>query len=312
MLKALPFIRYDYYKDQQGEYTDDGSIPFFEYLNSNIQMSIAAGNGRLRSSGTCSHIPGERGRFSGQVATEDGRIFAQSLLQNLWVLEQNNECLGTFSEQNIRFRDKMSVLYNVERRKLDLLQLKANYKCAKKIIHDAFSKAGPIPDDIEHLLDLMENEFDKRSLFRVHASLWSLSDRGGMYMRMHEHLKVLSVPQVYQIMCVMGRMKYKIDWRTLVRTNDLLARIYNSKKPQYAKKNIQGQKAMEYSEGKLFTDYLRNRVAHRMDAYKLGVSYTAQGSELAALVRWPMALVTLQYELHKCKTSGDLNDGELY
>lgn len=258
-------------------------------------------------------LPREQGPFSKQVATEDGKVFCSSLLDALWEVEQLGECFEDFNASNIYVRGRKAVLRNVKRQKLQPGQLMLNYKSAKKIIEDAFLLFGPIPQDIQHLLNMMENEHDKRSLFRIHASLWSLSSRGGKYMRMHERLKVLKSFQRDAIMRAMGQLNYIATWRTDVQSNPLLNEIFTHPSATYSTPQFPlDPLTLEVLEGTLFSDYLRNRVAHRMDKYGKFQPFSAQGTELIAQVRWPNALPVLQYELHKVKTPSDPNIGELY
>ncbi|CAL5075755.1 unnamed protein product [Urochloa decumbens] len=314
--KALPFIRYDGYMDPLSHQSlKDGSIPLAQYLTKTDCLSaVPQLQGSAAALETLLDLPGELAACTERVATEDGKVFCTSLLEALWEAEQIGECFEDFDATNIYIRGRKVVLYMVKRIDLQPAQLIRNYKSAKKIIEDAFLHDGPIPEDIQHLLDMIESEHDKRSLFRIHASLWTLSNRGGMYMRMHEQLKRLPVAVKQAILRVMGQLKYIATWRSDVQTNALLNAIYTHKAGIYAVPAIVVQPlAVQLKEGTLFTDYLRNRVAHRMDKYGLyRLPFSAQGTELVALIRWPLALPTLQYELHKVRLLNDLNIGELY
>lgn len=310
----MSFISYELYEDPRGEHSDDGSVTAAEYLKSTDMSFEPTEGGYGGTIHSLFHLPGERFPVSVSVATEEGKLFAKSLLQNLWDIEQIGECLGPFDESKIRVRNGRSLFHNVERRDLDPKQLDANYVCARKIIEDAFTRKGAtVPKDIEHLLNMIKNEPSNIPLFRVHASLWPLSIRGSMCIRLYEHLKTLSGVVSYEVLCEMGRLKYISTWRTSILQNTLLEQIYFFETGKYNKNhNLKGQTAIDNSEGKLFTDFLRHRVAHRMDIYDATKPHTAHGSELTALIRWPTALPTLQCELYKCKKTGDLNIGELY
>lgn len=62
---------------------------------------MVAKKGTVNASATMLDLPGETSSVKQRVATNDGRMFTQSLLEIFWELEKIGECLGYFDASNI-------------------------------------------------------------------------------------------------------------------------------------------------------------------------------------------------------------------
>lgn len=175
LFAALPFVKYDKYTDDFCLQTlIDDSILLSSLLKQNdlfTAVPIPVGSGCIQES--LLDLPCESLNFQDEVLTDAGKNFIRTLLKALWLIEQRNECFESIDESNVYVtKSGKALLHRVKRIVLDPDKLKANYGSVVKIIKAHFSAANGkgLPADLKHLTDLIENEYEKRDLFHIHAS----------------------------------------------------------------------------------------------------------------------------------------------
>lgn len=121
------------------------------------------------------------------IASEECKKLIRTILKALAINESLQICFEFFTEENIvvtrsgkaKFKN-IKVIWCLRGSEL-LKRQRENYLCAWNIIRNLFKRTSIFgiqylfPEDIKHLLDLIENHFEDRSLFAVHASLIPMS-----------------------------------------------------------------------------------------------------------------------------------------
>lgn len=218
--------------------------------------------------------------------------------------------------------------------------LRNNYLSAHQIIRNLFlSEDGSVPEDIQHLLNLILHEFDKREIFHFHGSLVSLANVSLFFKSMYDHIRFVMPPD--DLRAILTNLPYADVWESKVKTNRILKKPYDfnpdgcivpADKPSQTCLNkrqreflhalgltpIRGQKSLTPDQIALietlfFFDFLRNRTSHRMDPWRsLILGYNAVDSEYACHVRFPLVVPYLQLELYNRGQLQALQLGHLF
>ncbi|CAO2170006.1 unnamed protein product [Urochloa humidicola] len=230
--EALSSVRYDHYLiDSSREIFKDGSKPIKEFLKMRRMVATPPCNsvreGRLL-------LAGQEFSPPNRVATEHDKKYTRSLLKELWKNDQNDECFSDFNEENMYASQSGRAKFNgVKRMKRTGVQAKRNFNSAHDIIHALFSnsKGEGIPEDIQHLLNLIKNYPAKAALYHIHASLLSLSKRQPGYFKMFEQLTYKM--DKHEKERIYLKLPYIEEWRQRLVGNRLLERIYNFRPKTY-------------------------------------------------------------------------------
>ncbi|EEE52843.1 hypothetical protein OsJ_35378 [Oryza sativa Japonica Group] len=189
----------------------------------------------------------------------------------------------------------------------DCIPLESYLNIRPMIIRNLFlSEDGSVPEDIQHLLNLILHEFDKREIFHFHGSLVSLANVSLFFKSMYDHIRFVMPPD--DLRAILTNLPYADVWESKVKTNRILKKPYDfnpdgrivpADKPSQTCLNkrqreflhalgltpIRGQKSLTPDQIALietlfFFDFLRNRTSHRMDPWRsLILGYNAVDSE---------------------------------
>ncbi|KAG0547281.1 hypothetical protein BDA96_01G066200 [Sorghum bicolor] len=301
----------------------------------------------------CNPLPGEtEDPKSFTIASERCKKCIRTMLKGLVINEALQICFEDFTEDNIvltetgKVKFKNVTIISCLRRGPEFKRrLHRNFKCAANIIRDLFKLITPtgiqynIPEDILHLLNVIEREFESRSMFPVHASLVPLTQCSFFFQKMYETIR--SVLSFEEFRAILDKLPYVDGWKKKVMNNALLSYPINRRPESYeVPQNKPDQRNLnKYQKGCLndlginpprnqsvlsneqeemikqlrLIDYWRNRTVHRMEPYRSytkesteegedaprNAPYKAEGSELVNYVRFPMAPTYLQWELIK-------------
>jgi hypothetical protein len=199
-----------------------------------------------------------------------------TILWIIWDLHENEYCLRDFDEKSIfvcssgqaKFHKVLLIL------KEDTL-LEASFGKAHKILNKVFTKDGlPIPKDISHLLDLLQNKIARpkgyRGLFHIHASLIPRPNHFSALIKMHEKVRYDLPPDERK--AVYMNLPYIHTWKTEIFKNALLMKYYCHTRGNYKDpRNWKSLPADELSiiRGEKYSDYMRNSTAHRMESVEV-------------------------------------------
>ncbi|TVU04561.1 hypothetical protein EJB05_47676, partial [Eragrostis curvula] len=298
---AKSFVKYDrYLDDTNNETLRDDSKPLPEYLRMR----------KMAATPPCDSIREGRLLLPGQwlvsapqrVSTEYGKTFTRSMLKALWENEQNDECFSDYDQSHMwASRSGRARFKGLRRMQRTGHQAKSNYDSAHNILTALYTRGDEaIPEDINHLLELIKNYPLKKDLYHIHASLVPLSKRQPSYIKMFEQLMYKMSPESRDQIPL--NLPYSELWKEILKGNRLLERIYDFKPSIYAvpdspeqqnqptfEEQLERSRKRKREESSKMTKYHRHRTAHRMDdvvkEVELGQGgYQAEDSELVALV----------------------------
>uniref|UniRef100_A0A0E0BPN0 Uncharacterized protein n=1 Tax=Oryza glumipatula TaxID=40148 RepID=A0A0E0BPN0_9ORYZ len=283
---ALSYVSYDRYVLDTSEVYFDDCIPLESYLN--IRPMVTSDSYQFRSFGETNPS------VTYLVATESCKKVIRTMLKGLRTNELRNLCFLDLSISNIFVSPTGKVKFkNISRVKLEMDLLRNNYLSAHQIIRNLFlSEDGSVPEDIQHLLNLILHEFDKRDI----SFSWS----------MYDHIRFVMPPD--DLRAILTNLPYADVWESKVKTNRILKKPYDfnpdgrivpADKPSQTCLNkrqreflhalgltpIRGQKSLTPDQIALietlfFFDFLRNRTSHRMDPWRsLILGYNAVDSD---------------------------------
>jgi hypothetical protein len=329
---ALSYVAYDEYVlhgDSEASHTYDGiSLEQYKKIE---QMIIQYDKSSVENGVRV--LPGETDHSMVYLlASEQSKKITRTILKSLRENELRSVCFTQFGESNVlvgssgkvKFRN-VSVIRDLTRDRLLQCQ-RDNYLSAHRIIKDLFS--GKPPEDIQHLLNLIEHEFGKRELFHIHGSLVSMAIYPNLFRIMYEHIRHVLPKE--DLRAILGSLPYVGTWKTKIDTNELLQITFNYNPQSYKvpddkhaqtclnkfqKAALQDlgltpelhQRSLTKAQSELiaalqFFDYLRNRTTHRMEALNKWTqdnqAYNAQGSELVTYVRFPAIVPYMQFQLY--------------
>jgi hypothetical protein len=165
---------------------------------------------------------------------------------------------------------------------------RANYDVVKKIMRDVYG--DQVSEDIQHLLDLIETDFEQRGLFHLHEPLVSMSLYPSLYITLYEQVRFFLGKD--DLEAVLKELPYLDTWQADVSTNHVLHIPYNYNPKSYivpadnTNQTCLNKYQKKYLEvlGKdptglksltpdliiliaalQYLDYLSNRTAHRME-----------------------------------------------
>ena len=279
-------------------------------------------------------LPGERVKIVfAEQATESGKKITRGMLKSIWMNWRTGMCFEDFNSSNIYVSSEGEVKFKgIKRLRKKTqaeheVQTRQNYLQAHRVLADIF-KGKKLPEDINHLLQMILNEPHKFPIYHIHASLAKEGTKWYMYVKMYDHLIKTVSDQVREY--ILLKLPYQAVWRSKVTTNELLDRTFNFNPNQYVvteeklaakllKKGIvwanltaaQQARHRLVAEAQHFPDFLRHRTAHRMDHLAWG-KYTAEGSDMVTGVRFPLAMAHLQDELLNANEIDELKLEEFF
>ncbi|XP_037438942.1 uncharacterized protein LOC119306974 isoform X1 [Triticum dicoccoides] len=293
-----------------------------------------------------------------QIASELGKRIIRIILKSLRANELSSQCFTQFAESYILIvgsfgmvkLKNVSILRNLPADVL-LERQRSNYMSAHNIILGLFS--GNPPQGIRHLLDLIDVDFTPRELFHVHGSLVPVERYWSRLQNMYEYIQ--SHPPKAYITAILDSLPYVDTWKDRIKTNELLLIPFNYNPKSYQVPSddpkqaclSKGQKAalegigvtpephqtpaqIKWIGALQLLKYLRNRTAHRMDAWEkwiepklaakaqgsevdtANLAYNAQGSDLVTYIRFPLIVPHMQVELYKRNEHHKIRMNELF
>lgn len=329
---SWPFVCYEKYVDYLANHAIDGSISLGRFKKRKSMLARVPcqsfSEGYLEIPGEVN--PGTKYR----VPTNSGKTFCRTILKPHWRLRTHGLCFSTFSEENIYVTpDGVVKFKGLKIEKFSWEQLAKNIDSAHDIIEKLFSEDGEEPPrDIKLLLGLMKNKKEKQAFFHFHASLVPWPNYGPFYMKMYDCLThkmeegardqiLLKLPYLDNWSIDATTNQISENWTTGIQTNELLQTYYarNVKYNRPAPQPLPGHVILTAEQIRVhkllvardMTACLRHRVGHRMDHFKGLMKYQAEGSDLAAHVRFPELNCVLQEELYDAEELGDLQLDEL-
>lgn len=148
--------------------------------------------------------------------------------------------------------------------------LRANYISAATIISGLFGQ--DIPPDMAHLVNLMQHNFDARSMFPVHAALVPVASYAHLVMDLHEYVKyIIPMDHYHTVLLSLFNVKNVDRW-------DEPGQPCLTKKQKKALEELRYSVAQNLLQTELtnlqilcieairFLDYMRHRIAHRCEA----------------------------------------------
>ncbi|CAL5060591.1 unnamed protein product [Urochloa decumbens] len=334
---ALPYILYDQFvlDPPNGPRCVGFGSSWADFIN-NRNPVLQVDNTTV-GAGNIPDLPGEQYVGFFYLASEVGKNAARSLLWNLKMMEDDGYCLVGLVEDNVRVFNSGVVLFRNVQLETKLVlgeqvyldHLEANYHSAEVLLRMMFSDngLGTIPDDIQHLLDLLQNNFADRPVFPIHASLAPLINHSHVFKEFHDMFLNDMDDADYFTICEAVIADLRVfgvnDWRHGVGQNQLLARTYNFRRGNDyrlpplggpTRAALVGMGVITWNDptpvngddildGHKMFIFLRNRLAHRIEALKawnhLQLSFDAIHTERVVLVKFQRVLSVIQINLYQ-------------
>lgn len=330
---SWPFVCYEKYVDYFANYSIDGSISLDRFKK---RKSLLARVPCQSFKEGYLEIPGEVNPGANyRVPTDSGKTFCRTIMKPHWRLRTHDLCFSTFSKKNIYVTpDGVVKFKGLKIVKFSWVQLAENIDSAHDIIKELFSEDGKEPPrDIQLLLGMMKNKKQKQAFFHFHASLVPWANYGAFYVKMYDCLTqkmeegardqiLLKLPYLDNWSRDPNTNQICQNWTGDMQTNELLNMYYIRHEGRYnrpAPQPLPGHnlltdeqiKAHKLLVAQDMTGCLRHRVGHRMEHFKGLMKYQAEGSDLAAHVRFPELNCVLQEELYDAEEMADLELEEL-
>lgn len=241
------------------------------------------------------------GEKSGRIycmMTEEAKLLISSLLEALHHFHINGDCLLHFNASNVVVTTSGRVkLKDINfQGKMDSLIL-YDYGNAHKILQRTMFTSSVIPEDIKHLLQLMNSPraIDMEYVIRTHASLVPLRNRFQFFYDMYEQITSVldNRPEKKRIL---NALPCPRDWHKRLQGNALLEESFHG-----------GYTSYDPNGGPIvFLKFYRNTLMHRMERYLKPLkcnphirplNYTRDDFEKILVVTYPMCLPIIQEEL---------------
>lgn len=191
---ALSSVVYEQYWLGHGEVHNEEGISLFDFVNSTTMVIRSHSPFQMEMDGFRT-FPGESDpTVEIFVASEEGKKVARTMLKAIWKNEKQGVCFGQFSWDNVIVTRSgkakvrgVEIIRNLQGAELDQ-QIQLNYDWARDIIARMYEHY--VPGDIQHLLHLMqlENRFDLRPLFHIHASLIPIANFSTLFKEVYDYM----------------------------------------------------------------------------------------------------------------------------
>lgn len=187
---------------------------------------------------------------------------------------------------------------------------------------------------MNHLLGLMYNRFVDREIFPMHVALVPMVSYPSLFKELYDFLSSKVANPQYHFICTEIIASFATDWRDGVHDSALLSETYNYNKGldykiPYNFQNQQHLTALQLAalrevcltsqnhyaltqfeinviDGHKLLKFLRNRLAHRMEAIAAGYGVwinrncdlSAICTEMVTRVKFPLVVAVIQMHLH--------------